>query len=215
MHLLEQEVLRLPDDIIMLYHLARTNIALGHFSEALPIILKAIEIKTPKAPDDLHAKLRVQLIRVYCELERWKDALEACAKAKIESPRDANILFLESNIWDKLGDLSKAQNCLLQLLQPPIRFSSQDLGLYEGKIRHNLGILYNKQGNVIEAEKQWFAIIKANPQFEPSWLALTDLLISQKRWEEVKRAIFRLETEFHNIELASKIKARLESANPL
>lgn len=192
----------------ILFHLGRTYRGMGRFADALPIMQKALEITSSEDP--YYLMLYPELISIYTALDRWEEALDACEKGIALSPKDGNLLFRKSLIWDKLGDISKAQECLLKLLEPEAHFFISDLGLYAGKIRHNLGVYYFKQGNYKEAEKQFKTVLKENPHFALSWVALTDLWISQKRWKEVQGAIYRLENELHEIELASQIKALLK-----
>lgn len=142
----------------ILFHLSRSYRGAGRLEEALSCIHQVLEITTSEDPYFL--LLYPELISIYTHLERWEEALQTCEKGMALSPQDGNLLFRESLIWDKLGNLPKAQACLLKLLQPDVHYFVSDLGLYAGKIRHNLGVFYFRQGNTVEAEKQWLMVLK-------------------------------------------------------
>jgi tetratricopeptide (TPR) repeat protein len=193
LRLLQREVADQPDDPFVLFNLGSEYAELKRPDEALPLLKRSLELSHPS--DSIVRKLHALIVQCHRRLERTSEALEACRSGRMVYPDDAELLFQEGLILRGLGDRAGAEACLLRLLQSreDDHFASVDPGLRGYKARHNLAVLYQEQGRVIEAEVQWKSVTEERPEFTPARLGLGELYLSQGRWSDLEAVLDRLD----------------------
>jgi tetratricopeptide (TPR) repeat protein/GT2 family glycosyltransferase len=199
-----------PDEPWVLVELGQNYLALGRTHEALPLLRRGLERSHPGDP--LMRRLCGQLARCYHQLGQRNEALAACRAGLARYPDFAELLFLECQLLQKLGDLAGAEAGLLRLQQPGAGFRPGDVGLCGYKARHELGVVYRKHGRDAEAEAQWQAVLAERPDYAPAWLALGDLWLAQGRLADVERAAGRLRTEAYGAAIAAALQARVQQS---
>jgi glycosyltransferase involved in cell wall biosynthesis/tetratricopeptide (TPR) repeat protein len=179
--LLQKQVADQPDDPFVLFNLGSVCLELERIQEALPILKRSLALSHPG--DSIVRKLYALIVQGHRRLDQTSEAHEACRAGLAVYPEDVELLFQESLILRKIGDLAAAEACLTQLLE--IRdhdhFASVDPGLRGYKARHNLAVIYQEQGRLADAEAQWRLVTKERPEFTPAWLGLGELFLSQGR----------------------------------
>jgi Tfp pilus assembly protein PilF len=70
-------------------------------------------------------------------------------------------------------------------MDPSRTISGEDEEIRCYKARHNLALLYFKQGRHTEAEREWRQVLEDCPGCEAAWTALTCLLETQGRQYEI------------------------------
>jgi tetratricopeptide (TPR) repeat protein len=147
-------------------------------------------------------------------LEQREEAVIACQAGLARFPDDVELLFLHGLLLQEMEDFEGAEVCLLRLFQtdPKGLFASVDAGIRGYKARHNLAIVYSRQGKAAEAEAQWRAALAERPNYPAAWLGLGELFLLQGRWEEAAVAIQRLEESPAEQEKAVLLRAKLHLA---
>ena len=199
-----------PDEPWVLLELGQNYLALGRAPEALPLLRRGLERSDPGDP--VVRRLCGQLARCHHQLGQRNEAVAACRAGLARYPDFAELLFLECQLLQELGDLAGAEAGLLRLLRPGAGFRPGDVGLCGYKAREKLGVVYRKQGRDVEAEAQWQAALAERPDYAPAWLALGDLWLAQGRLADVERAAGRLRTEASGAAVAAALQARVQQS---
>jgi tetratricopeptide (TPR) repeat protein len=199
-----------PDDPWTLLNLGQNYLAFGRAVEALPLLRRSLERSQPG--DFYVRKLYGQLARGYHQLGQRQEAVAICRAGLARYPDFGELLFLESQLLNELGDLVGAEACLVRLLRPGAGFVSDDLGICGYKSRQNLGLLYRRQQRNAEAEAQWRAVLAERPDSAPTWLALGELWLAQGRLAEMEQAARFLQTQPYGAILAALLQARVHQA---
>jgi tetratricopeptide (TPR) repeat protein len=86
------------------------------------------------------------------------------------------------------GDLTGAEASLRRVLELPEgdHFASVDAGVRSYKARQNLGVVYRDLGRHADAEAEWRKVVAERPDFLPGWQALGELMLAQRRWEDLE-----------------------------
>jgi hypothetical protein len=72
-------------------------------------------------------------------------------------------------------------------------FASVDAGLRGYKARHNLAVVYCRQGRFAWAEAQWREVVRERPDFLPGWLGLGEASLRQGKWHALEETAGKLE----------------------
>jgi cytochrome c-type biogenesis protein CcmH/NrfG len=59
--------------------------------------------------------------------------------------------------------------------------------------RHNLAVVYHRQGRLDDAEAQWRDAARENPDAAQLWLGLGEVFLAGSRWDDLERAVGMLE----------------------
>jgi predicted Zn-dependent protease len=107
------------------------------------------------------------------------------------------------------GDLVGAEATLLEVLEREETSS----GKKERRMtaRHNLALIYRRQGRPAEAESQWRAVLAEMPDLTAAWLCLAELFLEQGRIADAETILNRLESQGPS-EPANRLRARLHLA---
>ena len=186
-----------PDDPFTLFNLGSVYQELGRHAEAIPRLRRSLEHSVPA--DSITHKLYALIAVCHRALGQVSDALAVCQEGRQHYPDDIELLFVEGILRGELGDQKAAAACLERALtvQPPPQFGSVDAGLRGYKGRHNLAVVYHKQGRDAEAEPQWRAAVAERPDFLPSWIGLGELYLAHGRWGDFEEVLQRLDADPH------------------
>ncbi len=192
MRLLELDRAEHPDDPFILFNLGWSYEELRRPLEALPLLRRSLKLSHPA--DSIVRKLYTLIMECHRQLGQRNEALAACQEGRGYYPDDAQLLFQEGILRRDLGDLPGAEACWVRLLSTTEgpHLASVVEGLRGHKTRHNLAVVYQKQGRSAEAETQWKAALDEEPGFVPAWLGLGDLYLSQGRLVDVNDLVERL-----------------------
>jgi GT2 family glycosyltransferase/tetratricopeptide (TPR) repeat protein len=182
-----------PDEPFTLFNLGSVYNELNRPEEALPLLRRSLERSQPT--DSIVRKLYALIAQCHRQLYQPRAALAVCREGRGHYPDDPELLFQEGMILRYLGDLAGAEACWVRVLHTPAgqHFSSVHAGLRGYLARHNLGLLYQQQGRLPEAESQWRAALGLEPGFVPARVGLTDILLAQGRWAEVEAEADRMQ----------------------
>ncbi|MBV9123425.1 MAG: tetratricopeptide repeat protein, partial [Planctomycetes bacterium] len=210
LRLLELEVQEHPDDAFTLFNLGWTYLEMGRAAEAIPLLRRSLE-RTPAGGTTIRKQYAL-LAKAHRKLGQPEEALAACREGRTHFPEDIELLHQEGLLRFERGDLTGAEACLVRLLEsrPENYFAiGVDPGLRGYQTWYKLGIIYRDQGKLAAAEAQWRAVLAERPEHAPAWIGLTDLLLSQGRYQEVEEMARRLDQEPARILEAALIRGRL------
>jgi len=175
-----------PGHAFTLFNLGSIYQELGRHAEALPFLQRSLEKSHPA--DSIVRKLYALISNSLRQLGQTKDAVETCRTGRRYYPDDEEILFVEGSLCQELGDDAGAEACYQRLLagRETEHFASVVSGLRGYKTRHNLALLYLKQGRLPEAEAQWRATLAEKPDLVSAWVALGDVYLAGRRWPQVE-----------------------------
>jgi tetratricopeptide (TPR) repeat protein len=192
LRILQLEDSERPDDPFTLFNFGQVAQELGRHAEAIPLLRRSLERSHPK--DSIVRKLYALLANCHRQLGQPADALSACRAGRVHYPDDAELLFVEAMLLREQGDLAGAEACLRRSLEAPAagHFASVDAGLRGYKARQNLAVLCQQQGRPTEAEEHFRRVLDERPDFLPGWHGLSELLLTQKRWDDLEEVANRI-----------------------
>jgi tetratricopeptide (TPR) repeat protein len=181
-----------PDDPFTLFNLGSVYQELGRPTEALAVLRRSLERSHPR--DSIVRKLYALIVQGERGLGQRLEALAACQTGRGLYPDDSELLFAEGVLRRELGDPAGAEACLRRLLEgrEGEHFASVDTGLRGYKARHNLAVVYQEQQRLAEAEAPWRAAVVERGDFQPAWLGLGEVYLTQQRWPELDEIVGRL-----------------------
>jgi GT2 family glycosyltransferase/tetratricopeptide (TPR) repeat protein len=186
LRLLESDRQDHPDDPFTLFNLGQVYQEQGRKAEALALFRRSLAGSQP--PDSIVRKLYALIAQCHNQLGQRHEALAACRADLTVCPGDPELLFQEGAVRRGLGDTAGAETSWRQVLQaePGEYFASVHTGLRGYLTRHNLAGLYRETGRDADAESQWRLALQEWPDYEPAWRGLADLLLTQRRWDELE-----------------------------
>ena len=198
-----------PNDAFTLFNLGCIHAQeLRRPAEALPLLKRSLERSHPT--DSIVRKLYALIASCQRHLSQRREALATCQEGRQHYPEDVELLFLEGVSRIDLKDPARAEACLLKCLasREKPHFASVDTGVQGYKARYHLAAIYLAQGRTAEAEAQWQAALAENPDFLPAWVRLGELALARGRWDEVDKAVLRLEAGGRPLAEATALRAR-------
>jgi len=137
---------------------------------------------------------------------RLGEALEACRSARAHGSSDPELALMYGMLLHEAGDLLNAEAILLEVLEKADH--GKNIAV---TARHNLALLYRRQGRTGEAESQWRAVLAQMPDLTAAWLGLGELFLDQGRIADAEAILHRLEN-MGQPEAASRLRANLDRA---
>jgi tetratricopeptide (TPR) repeat protein len=209
------DVAERPDDPCILFHLGKSLLSLGRPAEALPVLERGLERADPG--ESLMRKLFAQVAHTQQRLGRLDQALATCQQGRQRFPDDVELLYQESYLRLRGGDLAGAESCLLRILHAPAgAFSLVDVdpALRGYRVHFNLAIIYRRQGRLAEAERAWRAVLAAEPRCTEAWIGLVELYLAQRRGPDLERLVQHLQADPERTLEAAAVRARLQRFQP-
>jgi tetratricopeptide (TPR) repeat protein len=196
-----------PNDPFVLFYLGWSHWALGRTEEAIGFLQASLQHEEggPTA-----AKAYSLLVQGCRRLGQLEEARKVCREARVRFPDDLELLEQDALLRHARGDLSGAESALVKLLriggQSGLNLGA-DPGLWGYRTRYKLGVVYQMQGKLAEAEKEWEAALAERPEYVPAWVALADVWLSQDRMTELDTAASRLERDPRRVEAGALLRA--------
>ncbi len=188
-----------PDHPFVLFNFAMTYAESGQFKESLSWVKRCLAVSKPH---ESHVrKAYAYLTSCFYQLERPREALDACKRGREYYPDDPELLFREAMTHHVLGSLEESISCYLQILKldPGKFFQSSDPGISSFKCRFNLAVVLKFAGRLDECEIQLRKVLREKPNYRPANRALFDVLYDTRRFAtaqiEVDRLFSRAETQ--------------------
>lgn len=150
---------------------------IGKYDEARKVFETANQSVSQRRYGDSHgidkkfAVKHLELADLYFRYRRYDEAIEEYGKAAILDPSTYDIRIRRAKAYAKKGFLTRAIQELQQLKQ-------ESPSYLPAKIQ--LGLLHYSQGNVLDAELEWEAVLKQDPS---SREALTYLEMARENRE--------------------------------
>lgn len=188
LRLLHVEDAERPGHPFTLFNLGQVVQELGRPADALPLLRRSLELSAPT--DSIVRKLYALITQCHRRLGQVDRAQTACAEGRGHYPDDGELLFLEGLLRKDANDFVGAAAALERLVngQSADHFASVDAGLRGHKGRHHLALVYGQQGRAADAEAQFRAALAERPDFVPAWLGLAELLLAERRWDDLEAA---------------------------
>src|SRR5262249_35837549 len=93
----------------------------------------------------------------------------------------------------------------------PRTFNNVDPGMGGYLARHELAIVYLKQGRWRDAETQWQTVLTDRPDFSAARVGLGEVFLAQGRWDELEQVLRHLESEPKHAADVAGLRARAET----
>ncbi len=196
--LLEADQQDNPNDAFTLYNLGRIKERMGKMEEAIPHWRRSLELADPG--ETFVRKVYALLAQAHHKLGQKSKMLGACLAGITRFPDDPELLFLASGVLYEIGELAAVEACLLRLIALPDQVGFQlgdDLGVRTFKARTQLGRIYRDTKRYSEAEAQFRAAVKENPDFGQALLGLGQVLFDLKRPHDADQVLAQLENNPH------------------
>lgn len=194
LRLLQLDFASHPDDAVTLFHLGWCHLELSHYAESLRFLKRSLRgdcrVSRPQA-----GKAQALIVECLSQMQRKQEALEVCTAALRQYPNDTELLFRQGHLLGVLGDFAGSESCFLQLLTTPSATAFEygvEVGLRGAKAHYMLGLLYEQQGRIWEAELQYRGALAAQPDYCFAWVGLGQLHLASGRLDEFQQAVTHL-----------------------
>jgi len=138
------------------------------------------------------------------------EALAASLAERAHFTDRMELLFIEGEARQSLGDVVAAENCSRQLLAsanpPPANLLDAAIPM---KARHNLASLAFFAGRWDEADSLWTAVLAEDPNFTPAWLGRADVCAHRGSIEDRAALLDSLAADPRQRLTSSLVAARL------
>jgi glycosyltransferase involved in cell wall biosynthesis len=194
LRLLEEERAENPDDPWVLLQLGHQFLE-HRFDEARDLLQRALRLVLPDGP--LTRQIYPLLARGYRLHGDRPRAEQVVREGLALHPNDTTLLFESGFLAFEDGYFDRTEAAFTALLDrppdPEELLGAVDLSLRGWRTRHNLALVYRKQGRLAEAEVHWRAASAEKPDAAPVWRGLAELYLAQSRWDELEPALRMLE----------------------
>ena len=210
LRLLQLNFLAHPDDPPTLFHLGWAQLSLGNHGEALRFLKRSLRVESEQDPLQVR-KTYGLMVECLSQSQRKREALDLCGAGLQQFPQDTELLFRKGQLLGEFGDLPGAEQCFLELLTRPADTPLEygvEIGLRGARTHYLLGLLYEQQGRVGEAELQHRAALAEEPQYSFAWVGLGQLYLALGRRQEFAAVIERLAACPNGNALAPTLLAR-------
>jgi tetratricopeptide (TPR) repeat protein len=184
-----------PNNAFVRFNLGASFLDLGRSTEAQEAFETALALSTPN--ESYRPKCFVYLAKAFQKQRKWAEAARCCEQGRTEYPRFGELWHEEGICRQMLGDRSAAKRCWEQALQTKsdVLFAGGDPAIGGYRTRVMLANLCRDLGNLVEAETHWRTAILQNPSLLRVWSAIADLLLEQRRFDELEDLLRRWPTE--------------------
>ncbi len=141
LRILRKDLAERPDHPFVLFNFAMTYAESDQFEQALNWVKRCLAVSKPH---ESHVrKAYAYLANCFSQLDRPREALDACKSGRRYYPDDPELLFREAMTHHALGSLDESISCYREVLKLDSRrmFQSTDPGIRDFKCRFNLGIM--------------------------------------------------------------------------
>jgi tetratricopeptide (TPR) repeat protein len=211
LRLLQADNAQHPDDPLTLFHLGWTWHLLGNAQQALPILGRFLQTAPPSLA--VVRKGYILVVRSLRNLGDREQALSFAQAGRAVYPHDPELCFHQGQLLKERGDFAAAEACLRQLVEGPATQQvtvGDDPGLRGFKGRCALAEVYRDSGRPTEAEAQYRLALAAQPDFIVAWICLSDLILSQGKWDAAEAVAREIEARPGGAVTATLLRARAQ-----
>jgi glycosyltransferase involved in cell wall biosynthesis/predicted Zn-dependent protease len=194
LRLLLMEDAERPDNPFILFNLGQVYQEQRRLPEALDAFRRSL---AGSAPDSsITRKLYAMIAQCLNQMERREEAVAACRDGQAIYPDDIEILFQEGIASRAMRNPWAAIQCWEQILRTPRgdHFESLNVGIRGYLTRYNLATAYRDVGRLAECEAQFRAILAEVPDYQPAWISLGELYVTQQRWSDIETLARQVES---------------------
>lgn len=181
LRILRKDLSERPNHPFVLFNFAMTHAEIGEFEEALTWVNKCLDVSQP---EESHVR-KTLAYQVNClfQLNRIDEALLASQQARVLYPNDVELLFREAILLHSVGrnpeSIERYRSILEQ--EPDDGFRSTDPGIQGFKCRFNLGLVYQDDHQLDQAELQFRLVLSEVPSYQPAIQAISSVLLASGR----------------------------------
>ena len=153
-----------------------TNVATGEVEE-MGKIQRDLMVKsgTYKDPiDENTPSKRTEIVKntalIYTQLGQDDKAMEAVKAARLNDPKDVNLILNEANLNYKLGDKEKFKSLMAE---------AADVAPDNPDLHYNIGVINMEQGNIEEARVAYRKALEINPGYTNAQLNLSTTYVNE------------------------------------
>ncbi len=207
--LLAKDLEERPDHPFVLFNIGMTAYHLKDYAQSIPALERCLSLCKPR--ESIVRKVYAMLAGSHLGSGDMNQAKAFVEQGLGLFPHDPELLFRAGIIYRELGDLKAAEHSYLKLLtaREVGHIDSLDISITGFKAHHNLALIYRDMSQWNQAEAQWQAAIKDNPEFVLSWLGLGELYLQTGRFEDARAIVPQLR------QIAPQEAERLQQHIPL
>jgi tetratricopeptide (TPR) repeat protein len=179
--ILMEELAERPDDPFVLFNLGSIAVERQDWTSALDYLNRSLAGSAPT--DSITRKLFALISRAHQMLGNLRGALQVCADGLRLDADDAELLFRETVLHRKLGEIGQAETCWRRILQlkRPDQFCSVDQGIYGHLTLRNLAVIAEERGNPAEAVRLWRRVLAECPRDAEALAKLERLAVCSEK----------------------------------
>ena len=154
----------------------------------------------------------ILVVRSLRNLGDREQALSFAQAGRAVYPDDAELCFHQGQLLKERGDFTAAEACLRQLVEGPASQQmavGDDPGLRGFKGRCALAEVYRDSGRPAMAEAQYRRVLVEQPDFTVAWICLSDVIMSQGKWDAAEGIAPQLEARPGGALTATLLRAAL------
>lgn len=208
--LLELDLAERPDHPFVLFNLGMTHADCEQYENAIDWLKRCLEISHPA---ESHVrKAYALLVSSLMQVGDLEAADTFCQQGRCQFPEDVELLFRQAMLAHERGDLDTSVRLYLQLLDlpdSPRHFSSVDVGISGFKARHNLAIVFEEQGLIERAEREWRTILSEQPSYVAAKVGLVECLLQRGDFAEASKRIDQLRSDDSSVGHGYRLSGRL------
>jgi glycosyltransferase involved in cell wall biosynthesis len=192
--LLAKDLEERPNHPFVLFNIGMTAYHLKDYAQAIPALERCLSLCKPR--ESIVRKVYAMLAGCYLSCGDVDQAKAFVQQGLDLFPHDPELLFRAGIVYRELGELQSAEQSYLKLLtaREVGHIDSLDVSITGFKAHHNLALIYRDMNQWQQAEAQWLAAVRDNPDFVLSWLGLGELYLQTGRFVEARRVVTQLRT---------------------
>jgi len=186
LRMVQMDLQEQPDDAFCLFNLGSIYCGLNRPAEALPPLRRSLEKAGPGFA--ITPNTYALLSRCHSELGQTDDALRWCLEGRKKTPKDVELLILESDLRLAQNDLAGAEDGLSKWLKDSDSGVSVAAdGVLVSRIRYKLVALYVAQQRFGDAEEQLKASLSEEPKSLTTYAGLGSIYLRTQRWADLAK----------------------------
>ncbi len=153
-----------------------TNVATGE-SESMDKVQRDLMIKSGTYKDPVDEKTpskKAEIVKntalIYTQLGQDDKALEAYKAARVNDPKDVNLILNQANLYFKLGDKDKFKTLMAEAVE--VAPDNPDL-------HYNIGVINMEQGKIAEAREAYKKTLELDPGYTNAQLNLSTTYVNE------------------------------------
>jgi GT2 family glycosyltransferase/tetratricopeptide (TPR) repeat protein len=212
LRLLELDLAERPDHPFVLFNLGMTYADMDQHEEAARYLQRCVQVS---GETESHLRKAYALyLGSLMQLERFQEAGEVCQAGQRLFSDDPELWFRRGILDHRLKRFTEAVHAYRQVLgyRGERHFASIDRGIVGFKTRHNLALVFEDQGDWLQAEEQWRLAVGEVPGYRDGWRGLFENLLHQRKFSAVEELLERLRSQPRWLPEVRRLEALLAQA---